>query len=260
MSCLPPGKFPPLREVGHDGYIYLVDPRVILTPLDYIKLSKKTTPRSDLTRIATKLGVKIHTPDVDLYRGEILRILKSLNVTEPIKTRYTTKRVVTKPRDFNVNVLRNNVNNVNDANNLRNNLRNDANNLRNNVNNNVVNIRNNANNGGPVRVAVPGNGRVALKMPEVEKEMPKVPVKPKMPEVEKEMPKVPGKPKMPEVEKKNNREKEMPKVPGKPKMSEVEKKNKDSLNNIRKSLLENTASLRNNIVRMRTQVVDDKKI
>jgi hypothetical protein len=232
-----------LREVGHDGYIYLVDPRVILTPLDYIKLSKKTTPRSDLTRIATKLGVKIHTPDVDLYRGEILRIMKSLNVTEPIKTRYTTKRVVTKPRDFN---LRNNVNNLrNNANNLRNNV-NNVNNLRNNANNlrNNVNNVNNVNNSEPFRVTVPGNGRVALKMPEVEKKNNR----------EKEMPKVPEKPKMPEVEKKNNGEKEMPKVPGKPKMLEVEKKN-----NGEQRILNAINNTEKRINKMEKRIVGNKK-
>ena len=241
MSCLPPGKFPPLREVGHDGYIYLVDPRVILTPLDYIKLSKKTTPRSDLTRIATKLGVKINTPDVDLYRGEILRILKSLNVTEPIKTRYTTKRVVTKPSDINlrnnVNNLRNNANNVN---NLRNNVNNNVSNLR----NNVSNLRNNVNNNGPFRVTVPGNGRVALKMPEVEKKN----------NGEKEMPKVPEKPKMPEVEKKNNGEKEMSKVPGQPKMPEVEKKN-----NGEQRILNAIDNAEKRINKMEKRIVGNKK-
>ena len=139
-----------MREVKHIGHVYIVDDRVLLTPLDYIKLSKRTTPRAQLIRIANKLGHKIVSKDTSVIRGEIVRVLQAKGIVEPIKTSYIAPRVAKRAvENVNVNIENVNVNNERVIENVN----------VNNRNNGTVaeNMNGNNRNNGPVVGNVKGN-------------------------------------------------------------------------------------------------------
>ena len=80
-----PKMFPPMRRVTVGDTIMYIDPDSPLSASDYLKLLKRSALKTDINRIAKKLGLLYRPEDTkDVTKSTIISHLVSLKIAEPI--------------------------------------------------------------------------------------------------------------------------------------------------------------------------------